>query len=284
MTSPTTRAAFDVGHIHCVAMNDGTLQYPPAWFFSNVSAEQIESGLRAHHLPTSHVESPYTCLLVRTGKHEILIDTGAGGLAPTTGQLTSQLASEGLRPEQITHVLLTHGHPDHIGGVLNAEGKRAFPNAQYLMSKKEWDFWTNSPSLNGTSLDAFMRQLLTSSAEKNLPPLTEHIELLEGENEIVPGISVVPAPGHTPGHLAVTIASGQTQFLHMSDAVLHPLHLENPSWRPIFDLDAEVAAKSRQRLLDRAANDRIKVLAYHFAFPGMGRIESRGTAWKWLAD
>jgi glyoxylase-like metal-dependent hydrolase (beta-lactamase superfamily II) len=133
-------------------------------------------------------------------------------------------------------------------------------------------------------MDEFMRTLLISSAEKNLPPLKQSIELVEGEKEIVPGISVVPAPGHTPGHLAVAITSGATQFLHMSDTVLHPLHLENPSWRPIFDLDAEGAAKSRQHLLDRAASDRIKVLAYHFAFPGLGRIESRGNSWRWLVD
>ncbi len=274
---------FKVGDIECVAVSDGTFLYPTPWLFANVPPEQVESSLRTHNLPVANVESPYTCLLLKTGKHQVLIDTGADGLAPTTGNLVKNLEAEGISPREITNVVLTHGHPDHIGGVLEANGQPAFPNAQYTMSKTEWDFWTDPSALHDVAMDAHMKQLLVGAAQKNLPPLKGRIELLDGEKEIVPGVRAVPAPGHTPGHLALLISSSRAQLLHMSDAVLHPLLMENPAWRNIFDLDPEVAANTRRELLDRAAADELNVLAYHFAFPGMGRVESKGQAWTWQA-
>lgn len=128
-----------------------------------------------------------------------------------------------------------------------------------------------------------MKQLLVGCVRKNLPPLKTNLELLDGEREIAPGVQAIPAPGPTPGHLALLISSADEQLLHMSDAVLNPLHMENPSWRNVFDLNPADAVSTRQRLLDRAAADRVNVLAYHFPFPGMGRIEIKGHAWKWAA-
>jgi hypothetical protein len=118
---------FNIGDIECVAVSDGTFPYPLAWLFSNVPAEQAESSLRQRGLPTTHVESPYTCLLVKTGKHKLLIDTGADGLAPTTGNLLKNMEAEGVSPQEITDVVLTHGHPDHIGGCSTRMVNRRFP-------------------------------------------------------------------------------------------------------------------------------------------------------------
>jgi glyoxylase-like metal-dependent hydrolase (beta-lactamase superfamily II) len=281
---PATSQRFNVGEIQCVAVNDGTFAYPPGWLFSNVPAEEVASSLRARKLPETHVESPYTCLLLKTGNHKILVDTGAGSLAPTTGDLLKNLSAEGVRPEEITLVVLTHGHPDHISGTLDANGKPAFPNAQYVISKTEWDFWNDSSALHDVAMDDHMKQLLVGCAQKNLPPLKGCVELFEGEKELVLGVYAIPAPGHTPGHIALVISSAHAQFLHMSDAVLNPLHLENPSWRSFFDLSPEDADSTRRRLLDRATADKMRVLAYHFPFPGLGRIENKGHAWKWQAD
>ncbi len=274
---------FNVGAIECVAVNDGMFSYPLEWLFSNVPLEEAQNGLQRHKLPTTHIDSPYTCLLVKTGKHEVLIDTGADGLAPTTGNLLKNLEAEGISPTEITHVVLTHGHPDHIGGVLGANGQPAFPNARYLMSRTEWDFWNDPSVLHDSAMDGHMKQLLVGCAQKNLPPLKERIELFDGEKEIVPGVDALPAPGHTPGHIALFISSSNSHLLHISDAVLNPLHMENPSWRSIFDLDPETAAHTRRGLLDRAASEKVSVLAYHFPFPGMGRVESKGHAWAWEA-
>jgi glyoxylase-like metal-dependent hydrolase (beta-lactamase superfamily II) len=279
MTTATQR--FSVGSIQCIAIHDGTFAYPPGWLFSNVPPEQVEASLREHNLPTAHVETPYTCLLVKTGTRKVLIDTGADGLAPTTGNLLQNLQSEGIAAKDITDVVLTHGHPDHIGGVLDASGQPAFPNAQYMISKTEWDFWNDPNVLRDSAMDNHMKQMLVGCAQKNLAPLKARIGLIGGEKEIAPGIQVMPASGHTPGHMAVLIASDQAQLLHISDAVLHPLVMENPSWRNVFDLDPEDAASTRKRLLDRAAADKAEVLAYHFPGFGIGRVVSKGHAWKW---
>jgi glyoxylase-like metal-dependent hydrolase (beta-lactamase superfamily II) len=279
MTSDSKR--FKVGDVECVAVSDGTFSYPIVWLFSNVPPEQVESTLRERKLPATHVDSPYTCLLVKTGNHKVLIDTGADGLAPTTGNLLRNLEAEGITPKEITDVVLTHGHPDHIGGVLDQSGQPAFPSARYVMSRTEWDFWNEPSALHDAAMDDHMKQLLVGCAKKNLPPLQERIELFDGEEEIVPGIDAVPAPGHTPGHIALVISSASVQLLHLSDSVLNPLHMENPGWRSLFDLDPERAANTRRGLLDRAAADNVSILAYHFPFPGMGRVQSKGNAWTW---
>jgi glyoxylase-like metal-dependent hydrolase (beta-lactamase superfamily II) len=205
------------------------------------------------------------------------------GLAPTSGDLLKHLSAEGIAREEITTVVLTHAHPDHIGGVLDASGKPAFPNAQYVMSKTEWDFWTSNPDLHNLELDDGIKELLVITAQKNLLPLKGRIELLDGEKEVVPGVHVIPAPGHTPGHIALAISSSKAQLLHVADSVLHPMHLENPAWRNAFDLNQDDAATTRQRLLDRAVADNANVLAYHFPFPGIGRVIKSGNAWKWEA-
>jgi glyoxylase-like metal-dependent hydrolase (beta-lactamase superfamily II) len=139
----------------------------------------------------------------------LLIDMGAGiavnkylekdGLAPTSGDLLKHLSAEGIAREEITTVVLTRAHPDHIGGVLDASGKPAFPNAQYVMSKTEWDFWTSNPDLHNLELDDGIKELLVITAQKNLLPLKGRIELLGGEMDVVPRVHVIPAPGHTPG-------------------------------------------------------------------------------------
>jgi glyoxylase-like metal-dependent hydrolase (beta-lactamase superfamily II) len=246
-----------------------------------VPQEQLESSLRDHNLSLTQVVSPYTCLVIKTEEQTVLVDTGADGLAPTTGDLLKNLKAEGITPDDITTVVLTHAHPDHIGGVLDTSGKPAFANARYVMSRTEWDFWTSKPDLRGTGMDEHMKELLVNCALKNLPPLKPQMELLEAEKEITPGIHAIPAPGHTPGHIALVISSAKEQLLHIADAALHPMHLEHPAWRNVFDLSEDGAVMTRQRLLDRAAADNVNVLAYHFPFPGLGRVTSSGNAWRW---
>jgi glyoxylase-like metal-dependent hydrolase (beta-lactamase superfamily II) len=281
---------FKVGNFECMAVSDGTHTYtpptfpPPATFlFANAPRELLEQVLREHNLqPEQWVEwtSPYICVVVNTGEHRVLVDTGADGLSPNTGKLLQNLQAEGIAPEDIDTVILTHGHPDHIGGNTDAEGKPAFPNARYVMWKDEWDFWTSEQAEQ--KLDEHVKEVLLKFARKNLPPIQGQLDLVDHETEIVPGMRAVAAPGHTPGHMALTISSGSEQLLHISDAALHPIHLEHPEWyAAVVDFAPEQVVATRRRLLNRAVAEKALVLAFHFPFPGLGHVVQKGEGWQW---
>ena len=280
---------FKTGKLECFAVSDGTLTYAPPTFpppatllFANAPRERLEEVLVEHDTQTkqwAEWTSPYICLVVNTSDHLVLVDTGAGGLAPSTGRLLQNLRAEGIAPEDIDTVILTHGHPDHIGGNTDAEGKLTFPNARYAMWKDEWDFWTSEQAEQ--RLDEHVRELLLKFARKNLPPIQGQVDLFDREVEIVPGIRAVAAPGHTPGHMGLEISSQGEQLLCMSDAVIHPIHLEQPEWYAAVDFDFKQVLATRRHLLDRAASCKALVLAFHFPFPGLGRAVQKGEGWQW---
>ncbi|MFH1951948.1 MAG: MBL fold metallo-hydrolase [Pseudomonadota bacterium] len=280
---------FKVGAFECMAVSDGTLTYTPPRFpppatllFGNAPRDRLEQTLRQHNIQPEHwVEwtSSYICLLVNTGGHRVLVDTGADGLDPNTGRLLRNMQNEGIAPEDIDMVILTHCHPDHIGGNTLDDGKLAFPNARYAMWKDEWDFWTSEEAEE--KLDEHVREILLGVARKNLPPIQERLDLIEREREILPGIQAIAASGHTPGHMALAISSGGEQLLYISDTVLHPIHLEQPEWCAAVDFAPDQVVATRRCILNRAVAEKALVLAFHFPFPGLGHILQKGEEWEW---
>jgi glyoxylase-like metal-dependent hydrolase (beta-lactamase superfamily II) len=282
---------FKVGDFECIAVSDGFHTYAPPDFpppgtllFANAPGKSLESIGRKHSLPSPWLDwvSPYTCLVVRTGKHLILVDTGAGSLAPTTGKLLRNLRVENIAPEDIDIVINTHGHPDHLGGNTGIDGKPAFTKARYVIARNEWDFWTSGQAEQ--KLTGHSKEILLNTARQNLLPVKGQLHLVEREAEIVPGISALPAPGHTPGLIALAVSSKNERLLCISDTVLHPVHMEMPDWFSVFDIVPDLVAGSRRRLLDMASAEKDLVMAFHFPFPGLGHIIRKGKSWQWQPE
>lgn len=277
---------FKVGSFDCIVVSDGTFAYPhpAAIFFANAPEEQLAEALRKYDIDPEHWEehiSPYLCLVVNTGEHLVLVDTGAGGFVPTTGKLIPNLQAEGVAPADIDMVILTHGHPDHIGGTVDSYGKLAFPNARYVMWKDEWDFWTSEPDLTWLQIDDHLKQILLAAAQNCLPPIQEQLDLVDQETEIIPGVRAVSAPGHTPGHMTVAISSDGEQLLCSSDLMILPITLEHPEWCAAVDFDHEQVVVARNQFFSKAADEKALVFAFHFPFPGLGHIVQKENVWQW---
>ena len=280
---------FKIGNLECIAISDGTFTYTPPIFpppaaalFANAPSEQLAQALREHGIqPDQWKEwtSTYVCLAIKTNDYVVLVDTGAGDLAPTTGKLGQNMKAAGLSHKDIDIVITTHAHPDHIGGNTTIEGILAFTNARFVMWKDEWDFWTSERAER--ELGEHMAVPI-NLARKNLPPTKGQLELIDHETEIVPGICAIAAPGHTPGHMALVISSGSDKLLILSDTLLHPINLEYPEWYSVFDHNPEQAVSSRRQLLNKAVVEKALIFAFHFPFPCLGRVVQRGNAWQWL--
>lgn len=267
---------FKLGSFECVSISDGSHDYPPQNFFANVPKERIEQILRQRNLPTDHITTPYVYLFANTSANQVLVDMGAGSLFPTTGRMLQNMKAAGVEPADIDTVIITHAHPDHVGGTLDEEGKPIYANARYFIFRREWDFWFSETA------SAKAPELHVTLARKNLEPIRDQVHLLDQESEIVPGIRAIAAPGHTPGHMVVSVSAGDEQLLYFSDTVLHPLHLEYPDWTPIYDILPEEAAASKRRIFDWAAEEKVLLLGMHFPpFPSLGYVVKKEKGWQW---
>jgi len=274
---------FQVGDITCAVLSDGYCSHPVRALFPNAEPEALARALDRRNLPRDHVLSPYTCLLLQTGRHVILVDTGAGETSGATGAICARLELEGVRPSDVDTVVLTHAHPDHIGGAVDGRGKPVFRNARHVISDEEWEYWTLRSDPAGLRLPEGLQANFRRVASRCLAALRFQVETVCGEYQLAPGVSLLPAPGHTPGHIALLLKSGDDSLLSMGDAAAHPLHLEHPDWENGFDLQRDVARETRYALAKRAVEERIRVMAFHFPFPSVGRVAPMpGDGWDWL--
>ena len=280
-------AQVQIGDFHCFPLADGDHEYPKGAIFPGRSDEELAGLFGSGGVPPE-LRVAYSGLLIDTGRQRILIDTGAGPLGPTTGRLLESLSRCGFSPSQIDLVVLSHLHADHIGGLLTSEGALAFPNAQFLVSRLENDFWmseSNQAKLKTGTLFGFgeLEHVLLSWVQKYIPPLAAggKLHFVEREFEPAAGILVLPAFGHTPGHLAVMVSSGRQQLLFAGDAVLHPAHITHPEWTTAFDVLPEEAIRTRRQILDRAASDHCLTFHFHFPFPCLGRVLRGGGGYEW---
>lgn len=266
---------YTVGAFEVTALTDGIARRPlDAGFVKNVPVEEVRKALDEAFIPTDALPITFTALVVNTGSRLILIDAGTGGrLAPTAGQLYENLAAAGVDPKAVDTVLISHFHPDHIGGIRLKDGALAFPNAEVVVPEAEWAFWMDEGSASRAP-EALANAF--KLARKIFDPMAKDVRLYKGETEPIPGIYAIPAYGHTPGHMAFRIVSENEQLLVWSDVTSLPaLFVRNPNWHVLFDMDPEMAAQTRRRLLDMASADRLLVAGYHFPFPAVGHIAQR---------
>lgn len=279
-------AKLQIGRCECLIMRDNILSYSSKDFFLDVPQAELLTALRRYNINPENMPSPFIGLLLKYDERRVLIDTGMGfaekpvmiGDHPfeRKGRIQHLLASENIKNEEITDVIITHFHPDHIGGIYNENKNLNYPNATYHMPQKEWDFWHSSKAENASPFFKFF------IADQITPLKDQDLNLFSGDfNEIVPNVFAVEAFGHTPGHIAVDVNFDEKHLLYISDAFLHPLHMENLHWRTRYDMDHEKAQESRIKLLDLAYRENMIVNAFHFDFPGLGRVEKEGTDWKW---
>ena len=269
-----------LGNFEVTALYDGTwFRKIDEKFVRNAGPDQVNKALSDSFLQPGIVPTSFTALLVNTGSKLILIDTGTGGqLGPTTGHMPGALAAAGVKPEAIDTIAISHFHPDHINGIKDKDGKKVFANAEIQVPAPEWAFWMDDANM-GAAPEA-MRPLFLN-VRRIFRDIAGEVKRFESGAEVAPGVGTIPAYGHTPGHTAFTVNSGNQSLLVLSDTTNHPwLFARNPEWQGIFDMDGPMAVDNRKRMLDRAAANRLQVAGYHFPFPATGFILKSGTGYE----
>ncbi len=275
---------FRFGEFEITVVGDGDLDLgDPAGGFPGHPKDDLTALLREHFLPTDKLVLPQNCFVLNTGRQLVLFDTGVGytrPFGPNTGMLLANLRAAGIRPEEIDAVVCSHGHIDHVWGIIGGDGKPNFPNAQVFISKADFDYWTDEARASAAGWVGTFVQ----GARRNLLPVRDRLTFAEDGKEVVPGVVAVAAPGHTVGHTAYAIQSGNRVAMFIGDLAHHQvIMLRRPLIEFAFDTDPKQSAQTRLRLLRQIARERTFVLSYHFPFPGVGHVAAEGEGFAWHA-
>ena len=250
--------SFSLGDFEVSTLLAGTrtVEDPQTIFGMNVSPEEFASVSEANFIPPDAAQFFFTPTVVRTGEEIVLFDTGL-----SAESITAPLASAGLSPEDVTVVVITHMHGDHIGGLTAEDGSLTFPNARYITGQVEYDAWS---------------KMENEGFKAKVEPLADKIQFIGDGDSVVSGITSMAAFGHTPGHMTYMLESGGKQLALMADLANHYVwSLGYPKWEVKFDMDKAKAAEARTKLFDMFSADKIPFVGYHMPFPGMGYAEAR---------
>ena len=270
---------YKVGDITLTAVNDGFARRPLEGFVRNAELADVKKAMEQAFLPQDALSITFTTLVVQTGGKLALIDTGNGDSgAPTSGSWLANFRAAGFDPKDVSTVVFSHFHGDHINGFRLKDGTAMFPNAEALVPAAEWAFWMDDAKMNAAPegmKGAF------AGVRRVFGRIAKDVKPFEPGKEVLPGITAVAAPGHTPGHTVFAVSSGSGKLMIMSDTTNHPaLFVRNPDWSAIFDMDGPQAAATRRKLLDMVSAERMQVAFYHAPFPATGHIARSGNGFE----
>lgn len=256
-----------VGDFTITAVSDGYL-HASFDFLANIDPAEA-SRMQENAGITDHTSIHINCYLVRGGGRTILIDAGAGGFKQWGGRLTANLLLAGIHPSEIDAILLTHAHPDHVGGVMNASGEAVFPNAELVAHHREVAFWEDDGNLSRAPERARGNFL---AARQAFDGYRDRLRTFDA-GEVLPGMTAVPLPGHTAGHTGYRLESGGQNLLVWGDIVHFPeIQIPRPDVSIAFDQDAHLAAETRTRLLDIASSENLLIAGMHLGESAFGHI------------
>ncbi|QKV17514.1 MBL fold metallo-hydrolase [Oricola thermophila] len=272
--------SWSVGDIRITALLDGFVELDATIFADADPSERRTLLEEAGQKPGKFAVDVNAFLLEHSGKLT-LIDSGTRDLfGPTLGKVPAALRNIGVDPANIGHVLLTHMHNDHVGGLLDENGAAAFPNAELVVPAAEWDYWTSEDVYSAASDQG---RYSFAGARAAAPVYKDRVKTFAGEAEILPGVFPIALPGHSIGHTGFRLASGSEQMIVWGDIVVSPqVQFAHPEWASTFDADGQLSIASRIRMFDEAAADRILVAGMHLPFPGGGRVEVHGLSYRFL--
>ncbi len=273
-----------MGNMTIDTLSDGHLVLPRSMTLpDDLPAAELATILEKYNVGGDQFMPDCNVTLIRAGDRVILMDAGAGSeFMPTAGKLLDALSAVDVDPADVTHVVFTHAHPDHLWGVLDDFDDLTFPNATYMMGQTEWDYWTNSNTVD--TIDPG-RIAFAVGAKRRLDVIADNMTFFGDGAEILPGIAARACFGHTPGHMALHLAQGSQEMMILGDCIAnHHVAFERPAWHSGSDQDGDMGAAARTSLLDQVASAQMHIIGFHLPYPGIGRAEKRDDGYVFAPD
>lgn len=269
------------GEFDITVFSDGFIRVPIDVVVADGTDEQRTKVMSVTGDPDGgNVRSKANIPLLRRGSDTILVDIGSGDkYQPSDGKLLGHMAMAGVTPLEITRIIITHGHPDHMWAMLDDAGGLTFPNATYYVNAAEWQYWTD-PHLPATLPEDFAA--FAHGAQRDFAAIADRVVLVRPGDDIVSGLRVLDTAGHTPAHVSLEVEGSDGLIIAGDVATNQIASFQFPDVRFGFDTDSALAISNRRKILDRAATDRITLLGYHWTYPGIGRAERHEGAYRYV--
>ncbi len=283
MVPKSAHAQLKLGDMQIDVVSDGSLTLPGSFIFDPMPKDELGPILEKYGQSPDVLTPPCNVTLMRRGDRVVLFDVGSGpDFAPNSGILLESLDALGVTPEDVTDVVFTHAHPDHLWGLLDDFDDPLFSEATYMIGQAEWDYWMNPNTVDEIGE---ARASFAVGAARRLEMIENNIAFFKDGDEIMPGVAARATFGHTPGHMALEVRAGSEAVMILGDCIGNDhVAFARPSWDSGSDQDPELAAKTRVGLIDQLVQEKTRVIGYHLTGNGIGYVDTMADGYVFVPE